>query len=585
MKRISRRWWRASEAGTLALAVALAGCGGSSAPTARPGTLSARRHPAEPAHRTRCAELPPTDAPRVCAVAALDPEAGAIEVRLVIPPEVLPEDRAEVQLRFRERCFGERYAEDFVEPLSHDAWPATLGAARATVELRYRVRLDSREGGAPGARGGLSWRRPGGWHLTGQSFLPDVWVDGEAVEVPATLLLETGDRPLWTAAGRDTRLFDAESLTRLADEAYEVGPLTTTRREAGDTTLLIGTSEEAGEARLEALADVVARAFEILDDVLGPPQADAILYAYHPIEGDERWAERLGASLVQVGPGLPADPLYGQGAVTLRELAHLWNPGRHVLVEDWLEEGVTDYLAVKVAATLSGATARQTARVILRRHRAYAANADGRTAGEPSPGDAPWPTDGGLVAAYCLDTHLQRAGGSLEVALRSVLGRGEETLDAEDLLEELAAIAPTSASYLAALLSTRDAFAIDDCLERAGWSLREVTFDGASDHSLAVDVLGAPALRSHAHTQSMEVETAADGSALETGDVLRRVHGHPVAELLDVAWALRDVPPGEPFEVELRRAGEARAVELTLPEDLSRAPRDYLELVATEGTR
>lgn len=568
----------------------VAACGGPPPPR-RPGTLTARRRPvpAQPSGPT-CAELHASDEPRACVVATLDDEAGAMEVRIEIPADALPEGGQQIRLGFRERTFGDAYAATFVQTLDRDRWPASFGVGEP-VTLHYRVDLGFFErGDPPDGRRGVSWRRPNGWHLTGKTFLPDVWVDGEPAQVPATLLLEVGDRPLFSAAGSDSRVFDADSLSRLADEAYEVGPMTTTRRDVGRTTIYVGTSGDGGDERLARMADTIERAVAAIIERLGPPQTDTLLYAFHPVGASEPgaehraergWAERLGASLVQVGPELPADPLYGEGAVSFHELGRLWNPGRHAIAEDWIADGLTDLLAVQIAAELGSRTDEALARVVLRRHAAYVAGAGERTVRDASPADPRWVRDAGLVTGFCLDVRLREAGSSLWAVMRMTLDRDEEALGTEALLEDLAAVAPSAASYLEVRVGTRGAFEVEDCLERFGFEVREATFEAPTDQALAADVLGILGSRTATHTQSLEVAAVGEETPLEVGDVVLRVADHPVAELADVAWALRDVAAGEAFTIRLRRGGRETTVERVRPEGASPdgAERTYLELV------
>ncbi len=590
----------------IVLSLCLAGC--ASAPRARrPGTLSARERPMPASSTHAGCELSSTDEPRACAIAVLDSTAGVMDVALRIDPRALPEKRRRVTLAFRQRSFGPRYAEDFVQVIESfgagsecrrsdssvrcaalaaragASWPMQLNAVREPVEIRYRVALDEYERARPRqGRTGVSWRRPGGWHLTGKSFLPDIYVDGERVDVPATLRLEVGSVPLWTAAGGDRRLFDAPSLGRLADEAYEVGAVFATRRDAGQTDLFIVQSAEQDDAALEATADVLARAIAALTARLGPPPTNGVLFAFHRVE-EPAWSERLGSSLVHVGAeGLPRDPLYSL-APMMRELGRLWNPGSHTISEDWLAEGVTDYLAVQTAAELTSAPPIATARVVLRSHARYARGAREQTLRNAANGGR-WAYDAGLVAGFCLDAHLHESRSSLGAVLRTTLSRDEDRIGVETLLEDLAAIAPSSASYLEALLATQGSFGIEDCLERFGFSTRDVPFEGFSDRTLSSEVLGVLALGPFTHSQSFLVQDVVEGSLFERGDVVTSIEGHRVADLDDVAWALRSLSPGDRYRVSIRRRGVSETLQLAFPAlDASRREaRRYVELVAID---
>lgn len=542
---------RSATLGALALLVA-AGCGAPAARPARRGSLSARPQPATAAG----CETGEADGPRACAVARVDAAAGVVEVELRIDPALLAEGRREVRLAFRSSVLGARYAEERVD-LLEGAW--SLGALARPAVVRYRVTLD--------ADGRASFRRPGGWHLTGQSFLPDVLVDGAPVDAPASLRIDAGETPVWSAAGAGQRLFDAPSLRRLASEAYEIGELAVTTREAGGTALLVGASGPADA--LAPLADLLAQAVRGLAARLGPPPADGLFVVVHAIDGAPR-AERLGASLVvrDLG-GARGDVLYGPLALSLGELVRFWSPGTHGSVEPWLTEGVGAYLALATAAELARAPAEEVARAVLAR--------GGDTAGDPA--------RVGLIAGFCLDAHLHGAGSSLGAVLRTTLARDDdEPIGAEALLEDLGAVSPASASYLAALL-TEGAPSLDECVERFGFRAREVSFEGWSDAALAAEVLGAPELRALEPVPGLlAVSADAEAGPLEAGDVLLAVEGARVGSLDDVAWALRATGAGERVRLSIRRRGEPLALEVELPQLGAdrRESRSYRELLPAE---
>lgn len=524
------------------LALAALSCGRAAVRTARTDDGLRARDPA-PASGTGC-DLG-AEEPRLCAVATIDADAGIADVTLHLDPAALPPHRREVTLSF----------DAPIEP--EGRWPE-LGALPQAVELRYRVALDS---GAPSPV--RSFRRAGGWHLRGRSFLPELKVDGAISDTPATLRIDAGARPVWTSAG-ERRVVDANSLGRLADEAYEIGALTTTRREVDGTTVWVATGETSAEG-LERAADVLARALGSLSERLGPPPTDGILVAFHASEAS--FTERLGSTVVQASPlGASHDLLFDAGEPALRELVRIFVPGAH----GWLEDGIADYFTALVIAELAGAPPESVARVILRAHRRYA-TANGEA----------WTRDAGLVVGYCLDGHLRETGGSLGAALRTTLAREDSALGAEAFLEDLAAVSPASAGYLAALLEGEGAFAIDDCLERHGLEAREVAFEGGSDAALeaAFGSWTATAL-----AQAFRVIEPAEGSPFEPGDVVTDVNGVRVAEPSELAWAMRELRAGDRVRVGIRRRGEPHIVELVAPE-APREERSRIELTPLEPAR
>jgi hypothetical protein len=536
--RSSTSSWLAIE--IAALLILTIGCGGPSMRVRRPGTLAARPRPSQPAE-------PVCAADRLCAMATFDGD--AIDVTLRIDPALLPQGEHELSLTFSDAALGEEYARELRE-----------GIGELGPEIQYRVEL---------ARARASWRRPNGWHLTGRSFLPELLVDGERIDLPSTLVLDTGELPLWTAAGEE-HAFDADSLARLADEAYEVGPLFTERVDVGSTVLTVASSEETA---LEPAADILSRALRALTVRLGPPPAETLLYVFHA--GEDGTFERLGSSITVRG-ALPTDAITAHAAIA--ELVHLWNPGPHTITEAWLGEGVSDYLVVAAIADVIEAPS--IASVAVRAHRRYRDSGVGeRTLRDESPAAR----DAGLALGFCLDGHLRESGSSLGAVLRTMLTREERELGAEAFLEDLAAISPSSASYLEALLVTEGAFAIDDCVERAGFRAREVSFEGWNDTALQ-ELLGLTVIEPLVHAQGFEVREVREGSQLAAGDLVLEVEGVRTADLDDVAWALRNTRAGQHARVVVRRNRETEGLSIEVPalDDDQREERAYVELAPIE---
>lgn len=530
------------------VAVASTACG-ATPQTTRPGTLSARRRPPPSADAPipSCEDLDPGNAgARVCAIAEIDIESGLVDVFLRLEPDALPEGRREVTL----------VRGDTSE---------SLGRVEEAAEVRYRVSLEGSEG---------SFRRSGGWHISGRSILPEVYVDGERVVVPATLLLEVGDAPLFTSAGSEQRVFDAPSLERLAHESYEVGPLAMTRRDVDDVTLWIGSSG-LPDGALESAADVLSDAYRRLRDHLGPSSTDTVLITLHASE-DATFAVRDGSTVVWSVP--PDADLRAELASRLRPLAHLFIPGSHSIEEAWLREGVPEHYASRTANELLGGQDDAFARGVVRSFGRYAASAEGRTLRSV---DDAWVVDAGSVAGFCLDGTLRESSSSLDAVLRRALARGDEAVSTETLLEDLAALAPAAAGHLAALVETTGAFAVDVCFERLGLSPRETTFSSWSDAALN-EALGV-VVSSEAQTLPMlRIDEPSEGSPLRAGDLLMRVGGHAVAQAIDVAWALREASAGDRVELHVYRVGETHLLSRVIPElsDSARTTeRVYLELV------
>jgi len=508
----------------LVLALAVASCGGPvRAP--RPGSLVARPRPAERSPMPSCEDLRASGATgaRACAIAELDPDAGVVDVFVRVEPEALPATREQVTLELA----GE----------THD-----LGRVDAAAERRLRVALRSEV--APGH----SFRHAVGWHLDGRSFVPRLLVDGEAIDVPATLLVRAGDAPVYTSAGPSHHLFDAPSFDRLAQESYEVGALGVSRREVEEETLWIASSDRS-DAELEAAADALAQAYRLLRDALGRPPTDALLFALHAPDAAP-FAAKTGSSVVWALA--PSDDPAVDLASELAPLVGLWVSDTSD--EAWLSDGVPRYLATRAAVELLGLDAGALARAML-----------GAARDEHLP--------------FCVDAQLRESSSSLAALLRARRG----PLTAEALLEDVGAISGPAAGYLAALAAAEGDFPIDQCLERIGWAAEVHAYDGPSDAAVRA-ALGVTEWSALPRLPALRVDAVAEASALEPGDVLLAVGGEPVAGPDDVAWGLREVPAGGAVALSVRRRGDRVSVDATVGELVEREAREHTELVALEAS-
>jgi len=507
----------------LVLALALASCGAPVRAT-RPGSLVARQRSAEPSPMPACEDLRASgeSRARACAIAELDPDAGVVEVFVRVEPDALPAARRSVTLTLA----GE----------THD-----LGRVDAPAERRLHVALTSAV--APGQ----SFRHAAGWHLHGRSFVPELRVDGEPVDVPATLLLRAGDAPVYTSAGPSHALFDAPSFGRLADESYEVGALTVSRREVDGDTLWVGASDRA-DAELEAAADVLAQAYRLLREALGRPPTDSLLLVLHA-PAAEAFGQRAGSSVVWA-IATSEDPAVAL-AQALAPLVRLWFTSGSD--EPWLRDGVPEYLATRAAVALLDLGPDALARVMIGDARAQ-------------------------HLAFCLDAHLRESSSSLAALLRTRRG----PITAEALLEDIGAISGPTAGYLAALAASEGEFPIDQCLERIGYAAEVHAYDGPTDAAVraALGVVGWTAL---SRLPALRVDEVAEASALEVGDLLLAVGGEPVADVDDVAWGLREAPDGGAIALSVRRRGDRVSLDATLGELVEREAREHTELVRLEA--
>ncbi len=509
------KWWL--------LALALAGCGASARP-ARPGSLVARRPPHEPSSAW-CQGLPGHSG-GTCAIATLDAEAGSVEVLLRIAPEALPAGRTQVEVRGG----GEVRARE-----------------RDVTEVRYTVALD----GAPAP--GASFRHPAGWHLAGSSFAPEILVDGVAVDVAATLLLDVGEAPVLSSAGPGARVFEAASFARLAEESFEVGPIALGRREVEGTTLWVGGTGR-GDGELEVAADALGEAYRALVHALGEGPSDSLLVVLHRPEA-EPWGERRGTSLVYAVP--PSEDPEAALADALRPMVELF-----LTTEDpWIGDGVVTYLATRVAIERleldDGALSRQMLRA------------------------AATEEDRGVLAAFCLDGYLAERRSSLAATLARARGA---PLTTDAILSDLAAISSGAASYLAALLEPGAELSVDECLERQGWRAEPAELEGPTDSALR-DALAVASWHPLEGVPALRVGTTAPGGPLQRGDHLLGVGAHRVGSPDDVAWALRELAAGSEVVLDVRRRGERVSIDWTVPDlaTVERAARPHVALARVEA--
>jgi len=465
------------------------------------------------------------DGDRVCAIATVDAARGTVQVLVRVEPGVLPSERSEVLLSW-----------------AHGEHTASLGAVEEAVEHHYAVTLVSRE--APGQ----SWRHAAGWHLSGASFVPEVLVDGQPLDLPATLLVEVGQDTLFTSAGPGHRLFDAPSLTRLAGESYEVGGIMMTRREIDEDTLWVGATGRS-DGELEVAADTLASLYRRVHDELGDgPTASLLVVLHAPGDPESRpWAERSASSLTFLVP--PSDDIGVRIAGALRPLVQLWFAGGSPA---WVAEGLPEYLATRVALEELDLPSEALARTVLG-HSTQPAN----------------PVSSGLLTSFCLDTFLRERGSSLAAVLRSsstVPGRSPDAvLTVESLLPDVAAISPAAAGYFAALAGEQEPYGIDPCLERLGFHAEPAPFEAAPLENFRA-ALGIEAWSALERLPMLRVNSVSEGSAFETGDLLWQMEAVPLAVPEDVAWALRGAAAGDEVVVELRRRGERVTERVTLGE-------------------
>lgn len=524
-------------------ALALVSC---AAPAARL-LRSDPRSAVEEATSTNACALDP-DEPRLCAVLAIDGDDDLVVV-LHLEPAALPAGRRNVSLDF-----------SFPTDLAGERSSLDLGAVREPRQIRYRVAWSA------SSEDSLAFRRPGGWHLSGSAFLPTLRVDGETAPVPVRLRVDAGASPVWSSAGSGPH-FDAPSFERLADESYEIGELKVVERQVAGVVLRVGTSGE--EAGLDELADALSRALASLARQLGSPAPRSFLVTFHPSDRPEIVAAQRGAAFVERSArGVPPDPLYGIEAA-VRALSRTFFPDRSANDDELDVFGVAEYFAVLAMNELTGASSEWTARFILRAHERYTR--------ELTP-DA-LPRAASLPIAYCVDGHLRRRGSSFGAALRTTLSRSEETLRVDSLLEDLAAVSPQSAGYLAALLGGEGPFALDECLAREGFETREIAFEGVSDEGLRTLFGSSTPL---ALTPAFEIREPPASGLLERGDVVVEVEGVRASTPNELAWALHERSSLDRIRLVVRRRGEERALELPPPDAPLTSRTHVLLLEASE---
>lgn len=542
------------------------GCATSRPP--RPGTLRARTrlpiatHSAPTGWSSSCGPEP-----RICLTLSLA-DADRLEVRMEVPPEVVPED-VPVALELT----GTEFRDDTGNQVSERDLARGAGRdSQGALVIRYSVplpvnRTDELEG-PPTTEPAESrnWARRGGWHLLGSSFVPRLRVGEEDVDAPVSVWTQF-EQPLvlWSAGGAEN-MIDAERLDRLSQESFELGPLIMTERQVGTTALRVGFSgTEEQRPQLERTADLIAQATRTLSQLLGPAPVDAALIAFHA--GGSSWGQRRGSSIVQVGDALPAVPLSPETERTITLLTELWNPGLHRVDATWMHEGINAYVMARTVGELRAADEPNQLRTIVRAYQRYrshveASGDDAVRLADAGPGE--WMRDGGIASGFCLETHLAQSGGSVGVLLSTTFARDDDPLTLEHLVEDLAGVNGLSAGYLTALLTTRGTFGIGDCLERAGYEASEVEFQGMSDVSLTEGLMQVGALHALRSGPALWVESAMEDSQFQAGDLIVSIAGSPVGSLNEMAYALRDVPEGGRFAVQIRRAGQPLTIELRL---------------------
>lgn len=149
------------------------------------------------------------------------------------------------------------------------------------------------------------------------------------------------------------------------------------------------------------------------------------------------------------------------------ELMHIWNqlgkgPGGNVPELEWVNEGFTDYLTIKLrsrAGQLDRATAEQRVANLIRRYRLSATTSPGTTlaqAGSDKPHNWQLIYGGGGLAALIIDAELSQTDPeAFETALRELRARRGEGYSYETFLQTFDSVSGGRASEVVAWLDSR----------------------------------------------------------------------------------------------------------------------------------
>lgn len=505
---------------------------------------------------------------------------GAVDVRLVLDPRRAPGAPEPFTLRFREAYVGADHLADRVRVDPAHPWPAGPVSARATV--RYRVTLPADRRHDRYGVGGISFTAPGGWQLVGRDLIPDVWRGDAPAMAPSRLYLESarpGETPV-TPAGPGP--LDSDSAIELADRTFAVGRFATRAGRWSERPVTVATAADA--APLDGYLARVIDGLGAIEQRLGPYPGARVLVMHHALDAGD-WGTSYVETAVQSSPRIPTTAHDRFTGVLVHELVHLWWPGRRAIPDRWMAEGLTDYVTLQVMAAATDASPRRVARLVERAHRAYAAGAEGRTVADG--GRDRWSYDAGIVVGYCLDGVLAEAGAApVSRAMAALIADADAgPITADRLRAALAAAAPAAGEALDRLISTRGPIDLAPCLARGGFARALVEAPMPTPRAVAVDTLRVLGLTAGAKVDAFRVEKTAPGASLAAGDVITTVAGEPVADLDDVALALRALAPGDDFEVIGLRDGHPLSVALTLPTlpDDQRPVRRLTRVVPLDG--
>ncbi len=464
-----------------------------------------------------------------------------------------------VSLRFREKYFGTDYVARHIA-MKDGGWPEQLPMSER-VHLTYEVTL-SDELHPEFGRGGISLRVPGGWNLRGRTFIPDVWVGDEVVQASVYLTFDPREKALLTAEGTTAHEFIIDS-TLLDNTTFAVGEWTIRKRDRTDGVRIVaatGSPEDAGQ--LDAYLELTDTALLSVETHLGRFPHQNLLALHHRLPNDS-WGEYRARSFIQTGATIPGDLLDEPTGVLIHELVHIWLPGQIAVHDIWIREGLTEYTTVLILNELLRANALDLGRVAARAYDAYTQDIGNNTL-LSVPRDR-LAYDAGIVAGYCIDTHLTVEGApSLIVHLRELLDRSREEVTSVDLVNHLRKRAPQTASYVEQLLVTTGPVDLAPCLERAGLRRVAVGRRVPTPRTTAVKILGVLGLGHSSKRQGFTVSATAEDSVFHIGDHIQSISGESVSTLDDVAGVIA-TREGETLEVVLLRDRKPLTLTLKVP--------------------
>lgn len=482
---------------------------------------------------------------------------GPVKVQLRVPRSLLP--ARPTALTFEFIRLPDPWRVGFVRGL-----PTTVMVSSAEdLELDYEVSVERLERlpGETRMNGAFDLAR--GRHLPFWSLVPALRgaVRSEALH-PAEVVIDTPFEFATSLDGTGKRFF-VDDVNALYSGLLLVGS-TREVRASGGLRLVSFDLDDAALARVATLERKVNATLEAQTG----PRHPLHLLALHRIPDGLRRNGAFGVNVQEnaialLSPGFDGAAMTADGLVVTHELTHSSLPGSGNLPH-WIEEGFTEYFALRAALTIDGAPSEALRELLSTAWTFFVQDSPNRRAGATALGDYA----GGLVLAHCIDVRLRRDGSSLEAVLKRARERAGGAWTNELWEQEIAvASAPAGALVVSARVDPLDP--PSTCFAEEHFA-RRPSVPALSPGAVGA-WLGVSSVDRSTHQLGVLVSTVRADSPFRPGDRLTRLGSRRLIGLEHLAELLAQ-NSASTLRVEFSRDGETLTAELPAPTNTRTEP-------------